>query len=233
MKWLRERGVTNVRIAEQTGLTQDSVGRILMGRKKRIQAHNEKMILAVRADDADTARPTAWLPAIGSARRLQALCRMGFMQLLLAERTGLRVEQINIIINLRVDYVRAATAAAIKAVFDELQMTAADDPILHTNGAMRMRTRAINQGWEPPMAWDEDAIDDPDTQPAQVNDRNLSFVEKYIELRDQVGLTDERIAQRLGIKCGSLMRALQRQRIPVRPGLKALALKERYAKEAA
>ena len=68
--------------------------------------------------------------------------------------------------------------------------------------------------WPPPLAWDDDTIDDPNELPDCGTRRRLSFDEQYLELRD-LGYSDSDIAHRLGIKPKSLERQLFRYGLKV------------------
>jgi hypothetical protein len=91
--------------------------------------------------------------ATGTRRRLQALIAIGWPRRALAERLGTRPANI-----LRQRRVRAGTARRVARVYDQLSMTPGPDP--------RCAEAARRRGWAPPLAWDDDQIDDPRAQPA-------------------------------------------------------------------
>lgn len=101
-------------------------------------------------------------PGVGVARRLQALARIGWSSPKLAERLGLTRQAVD---QLRNGTARPTltprTVMAISALYDELWATT-------PTGGYSERTRcyAERMGWAPPLAWDDDGIDDPAAKPA-------------------------------------------------------------------
>lgn len=103
-----------------------------------------------------------WATHVGVSRRLQALMTLGWSARDLAERTGLTEWYVQ---NLRNDVkhpkVRRETWQTIAAVYDALW----DKPSPSAQ-ASRTRGRARHFGYLPPLAWDDETIDDPHAQPA-------------------------------------------------------------------
>ncbi len=110
-------------------------------------------------------QPSAYTNATGTARRLQALCALGYGWRDLAHRLGWHSEVIARIAKLADPQVLRRTAHAINDLYDQLAATPADE----TRGAKYARTVARRHGWVPPLAWDDDPgphhIDDPDATP--------------------------------------------------------------------
>lgn len=96
------------------------------------------------------------VPATGTRRRIQALYRMGWTGQHIADRLGVAHSQISIIQRGR-QVVLRSTAERMVAVYDQMSMT--PGPSLIT------RQYAIRRGWAPPLAWDDDCIDDPAAKP--------------------------------------------------------------------
>jgi len=63
------------------------------------------------------------------------------------------------------DWVMATTAEKVRAIYDELSMI----PGPSDYG----RVRAVNRGWVPPLAWDDDTIDDPNAKPHRTTKRDI------------------------------------------------------------
>lgn len=166
---LRATGLGWWQIEARTGIHRTGLRRIagdLPNRppSRRIRATAAAAILATTTDplrpgDRGMVDPT------GSIRRLQALATLGWPQEWLRERLGcsgvtmgrLRGHGQPII---------AATAVKIAALYNELWDT---PPVATTvreqQTITRTRRRATRQGWAPPMAWDDDTIDNPGAQP--------------------------------------------------------------------
>jgi hypothetical protein len=99
-------------------------------------------------------------------------------------------------------------------LFNELQLT--------PGSCERARRRAKKLGWAPPLAWDEDAIDDPDARPDFGQREAIGFVERYTEMRE-LGYNDLQIVARWGMKPESLERQMHRHNITPSPALITLA----------
>lgn len=93
--------------------------------------------------------------SVGTIRRLQALGAAGWTFRDIAPRAGLSSKSLTDIMTRPTAYV--ANARAIEKVYDELSMK--QGPSKTALG------RAKRKGWAPPLAWDEDTIDDPDARP--------------------------------------------------------------------
>lgn len=103
----------------------------------------------------------AWATPAGIQRRLEALHTIGWTAVALAHQLGVTPQAIR---QLR-EYPRARsyayTLAAVTALYDDLW----DKPALGEQ-ADRARARAKSNGWMPPLAWDDDTIDDPAAIPS-------------------------------------------------------------------
>lgn len=95
---------------------------------------------------------------VGSRRRLRALVAAGWTQRELARMCQWTPENLGQFINHPDRGLAAASARRIAAVFTELQ--------LHPGGtSTKSRRLAQRRGWAPPLAWEEDSIDDPASEP--------------------------------------------------------------------
>jgi len=148
-----------------------------------------------------TTGPTR-VPAIGTTRRIRALLAIGWTTDLIAERLGLG----NYTVRdwLYRDAVYKSTAEKIAAVYDEWSMIVGPSDL--------GRRRAARKGWPPPLAWDDDTIDDPDAKPATGRNTRCPSVADNILFLASWGVTRERIAERLGVTVSAVERALERRR---------------------
>ena len=94
--------------------------------------------------------------SIGARRRIRALQTQGWPVYELMARMGLRSTNATGLMNR--PQVRRATAQAVAALYDELW----DQPGPSTRTAAWARAK----GFPPPLAWDEDTIDDPKARPS-------------------------------------------------------------------
>lgn len=107
------------------------------------------------------------IDATGTRRRLQALSRLGWATRILAERIGRN--HVNVLEIMKdQDRVYVETAEIIKRLYDDLSMV----PPEETPGSKRVRTFAAKKHYAPPLAWDDETMDDPEVIPAGLNVTN-------------------------------------------------------------
>ena len=125
---------------------------------KRIRKDVAERLLAVELDLADG----AYVPVLPSARRLRALVALGWSQARLAERLGHASSQmVNGWVNEARDQVFVANAKAIAALYEELSMTPPPETTHRERiSVSRARSYARARGWLPPLAIDEELLDD-------------------------------------------------------------------------
>lgn len=99
-----------------------------------------------------------WVDGTGSARRLQALAALGYGLLDLADHLGWRKSRVQNVQTLKASRVCLSTVERVTRVYDELAMT--------PGPSTRARDLARRKGWVPPLAWDDDTIDDPNARSA-------------------------------------------------------------------
>lgn len=172
-------------------------------KRTRVQRRTLDRILAVRPD-SDT-RHDGYVDATGARRRLQALAAVGWPSRAIADRLGHRDH--TTVLDVRsgaTTTVRRRTATAVAAAYDALAMT--------PGPSERARRHAARQGWLPPLAWDDDLIDDPAHSPdpgVARRDRRGAAREDVLELL-ALGETHAAIAARLGISEAAVDRARYR-----------------------
>jgi hypothetical protein len=160
-------GMGYKRVAALAGVAESTVSRILYGRRDRgtpppktIRYDLAQKLLAVELDLA----PGTNIEASGTVRRGQALHALGYTLTEIAERIGWTVQNFcGILHRGAVPYaltVTVRTAQDVGRVYDELAMHRPTGP-----AADAAREHARRAGWFPPLAWDDDTIDDPNAQP--------------------------------------------------------------------
>lgn len=118
-------------------------------------------------------------PPHGTIRRLQALCAIGWTNGQLGMRLGVSRSRVSNIIRNTRQGVLPETAKAVSALYDDLW-----DVIPVGTGANRARAAAARKGWVSPLAWDDDAIDNPNATPLGVGPQDgACFDEQRIERR--------------------------------------------------
>lgn len=101
---------------------------------------------------AATAGPML-IDSTGTRRRLRALVAIGWRYSDIAVRLDVVTARVGHLAAGRSATVHRDTAAAIAAIYDELSMTPGPSP--------RNRALAAGRQWAPPLAWDDERIDDP------------------------------------------------------------------------
>lgn len=193
---LRELGIGTPRIAELAGVPQVTIWRITQSTQVLAATEMRVMAIAIPRDPYLIAKAGACMPLVGAQRRLQALMANGHTGMDLAGYLGVNKRAVVAICAGHQQYVTADLARRIDSMFRELQ--------LQQGGSSITRGRALVKGWHPPLAWDEDTIDDPNALPAEVERaEGTDWWPSYLELKD-MGVSDEIAADRLGVKLKSL-----------------------------
>jgi len=209
------------RIAELAGVSQPAVTRLLYGTPsvgrpptQRLRPERAAAFLSVRLDISSLADGTR-IDGTGARRRLQALGTLGWPVPPLAVRAG--VSDLALHSVLSGNRVTVRVARAVRDLYDDMW----DEAPPETNRAERSRAQrarigAARRGWAPPLAWDEDTIDDPAAEPAGLeieprHARKLPLPEDLHWLI-QGGDSIEVIADRFGAKPTAVRQALHRYR---------------------
>lgn len=155
-------GIGRRRIAALAGCTDNRITELVKGKPGRAP---QKRIRPALADKllgicADAHAPGACVDATGTHRRIQALACCGWTLTRQATRVGILVRNYVGILD-RAQVLRA-TADKIRALYDELSMV----PPPGGYGSTRIRNHATAHCWYPPLAWDDETIDDPAAAPA-------------------------------------------------------------------
>lgn len=217
VQMLRDAGVGLRTVAARAGLSRSVIQQLTDGKPgrpptRRMRLETAAAIMAVRPTPA-TMAPSTVVDATGTRRRLQALVAIGWTQTDLAARLGMTVSNFGDM--LRRDQVLAATARNAVRLYDELW----DKPPAPGRYANLARKYAASRGWPPPLAWDDDALDDPAGRPAdgwqrggRTRPRSRDLVEDAAELIGGQGYTRDTAAARLGVTRGALGAAMSRTR---------------------
>lgn len=98
--------------------------------------------------------------ATGTQRRLRALVALGWPMEWLSRRMGAHPDTVGNLF--RSGLAKPATADRVRQLYDELWDTPPATSTAQEAGEVaKARRRAQARGWPPPMAWDDDEIDDP------------------------------------------------------------------------
>lgn len=163
LRTLSASGIGARRVAELTGISTGGLNRILYGAKDRPPCRRVKpeIARAVRAikPAAEALSDGALIDGTGTRRRTQALAALGWSVAEQARRCGR--DQRNHCYAVSAEQVTVKTARLVRELYDALS-TLTPPPGQVTN---RVRAWAASKGYAPPLAWDDDRIDDPAARP--------------------------------------------------------------------
>jgi hypothetical protein len=172
-------------------------------RPERAQAY-----LAVRFD-LDAVPDQHRVAGVGTARRIGALMRIGYSGADIARRLDVTLQAVAQYRNR--PRLAAATARRVRDLYDELW----DTP----GRSVKAIRWAERHGWAPPLAWDDDTIDDPSAEPNVGTVVRLArgatpSADTADNVRDVLTweplATSARVADRLGMTVDAITQALGR-----------------------
>lgn len=201
---LRNAGYSMYAIAEMSGLDRDTLTRLGtwtdFGRVK-LATYQGIMSIPVPVGVVDGGNPR--MPNVGTKRRVQALMAAGYPLSYLANELGLTVQCVQFW--LRKGTVSSFTACRVRDLFKRLEMT--------PGPSARARNAAARKGWAPPLAWDEDSIDDPAAESQLPQGSRDAWFDDFQELK-ALGVGVDEIAQRMGVLRETLRQRLRRLKLP-------------------
>lgn len=228
---LRDWGLSVECLADMSGLSCATIDQILdqrpCARQRRITEAVEEIVLGLVAD-LDAIPPNRCVPAFGTARRLQALARLGWSLAALARRLDTTERSVHRLRTEGSSQVTARTARKVRDLYDALSMT--------TGPSAVAAREATARGWLPPLAWDD--IDERDGQmplderdETELPDEAAVYLAMHGQLRrpahviDRIesirrmtahGASDAQIGQALGVAVRTVQRDRAAHHIPAR-----------------
>lgn len=169
---LQASGLGWKRIAYLADLSTSTVWKLLYGDphrnmapSKRVRRETAEKLLSV-STSLDVLGGASTVDSTGTRRRIQALIAIGWSQRRLAERIGMAPNNFARVLH-HSKQVQASTARAVRDLYEELW--SAPPPLRNRQDQIavaRARSYASARGWVPPLAWDDETIDDPSAGPA-------------------------------------------------------------------
>lgn len=156
-------GLTHYAIARLAGVSQCAVAELMGGTPYRGRGPNTRVLkktaraLMAPRFDLDALPDAAFIDPSGTRRRLQALAAIGYSIPAQAARMGRAATNVYRLMSQQ--SVTVASARQVRDLYDELSMR----PPEETPYVRRARNGAARHGWLPPLAWDDDLIDLPDS----------------------------------------------------------------------
>lgn len=167
---LMAQGMGLKRIVAVSGVAQGVLWKLMYGKPKadgsrtpsrRITPGVEQRILATQLDLAGG----AIVDSTGAVRRIQALVALGWSLSKIAGRLGILRSNFTALAHGRTS-ITVAHDKAVRALYDEWSMQIPpQDEWRGKIAASRSRNYAKANGWLPPLAWDDELIDDPTVAP--------------------------------------------------------------------
>jgi plasmid maintenance system antidote protein VapI len=150
---LLARDLTITQIAREAGLQPSTIRRLVEGQKSILAVNAEKVLsvpLDVRVSAGD-------VPAVGAVRRVRALYALGHLNYVIAREAGVSRDTVCAIAAGQWATLSVSADDGFRAAYDRLSM--------QTGTSWKTRRLAERNGWAPPLAWDDDTIDDPKAVP--------------------------------------------------------------------
>lgn len=199
IRHLRAQGMGRGAIADAAGMTRPQVFELDHEVRKYIRRSTEQKILSVQLE-------TRLVSAAGTRRRLQALAAIGHRLADLADELDTTQVYASKITTGETRMVFRSTHERVARVYERLSMV--------PGASIITKNRAIAKGWAPPLAWDDERIDDPAAEPygirGKVREARRGFdLDEWVELVD-TGETPERAAERCGVTLSAVERAAWR-----------------------
>ncbi|NCT90234.1 hypothetical protein GXB85_04600 [Cellulomonas sp. APG4] len=222
-------GMTRRGIAIAAGVSPTTVGRVLDGHYAACQRAAATRLLAVTPERLLTRPdPDGFVPAVGARRRIAALLALGWRHADIEQHMPTR-HRSSVVLNQAGQWITRQTHDAVTTAYDALSM--------RPGPSAATRARAARRGYAPPLAWDDDTIDDPAARPALEHpddgdidqvaveraiagdlgpDRPLTPAERALAVATLArrGHTDTDIAARLHITDRTVLRDRQSNHIP-------------------
>lgn len=192
------------RVADAAGVSRSTLGNMLYGRmrdgrreapKRRVRRVVADKLLAVGMPTLDDLGGRQLVDATGTRRRLQALSALGWSNVKLAARLGMTPSNYGKTVQSARIY--AEHAREVRELYDELS-TQLPEPAsgYDAAGIARVKAAAERNRWAPPMAWDDDLIDDPRAEPDRGLIRARDFVIDEVAV-ERVMSGDRELARQL------------------------------------
>lgn len=150
---LLKRGLSLAQIDRASGVPVTTVQRLVNGQVNLKRENAEKILrvpLTVRVSFGD-------VPACGAIRRIRALYARGHFSWEIADLAGASQDLVCALAAGERTRLQVGADDGIRAAYDALSMRA--------GGSWKTRKLAELNGWAPPLAWDDDTIDDPAAVP--------------------------------------------------------------------
>ncbi|MFD8516516.1 hypothetical protein ACFV27_36930 [Streptomyces antimycoticus] len=195
--------------------------RLLSGQQKMMLRTTADKILAVPVNVRVTLGD---VPALGAMRRIRALYALGHFNRDIAAAAGVSKDAVCALAAGQWKTLKVQHDAGIRRAYDQLSMSVGE--------SWKTRRLAERQGWAPPLAWDDETIDDPKARPRR-GKRSTAGVDEAAAMRVlegerlqlnpetrteavligmRRGLSYEYVARALGVEVDSVKQSWERSK---------------------
>lgn len=213
LQQLLDAGLTIYVIEQRSRINRTGLRHILHGKgdkppAARVHKTTASAILAVDARPVGT-ETRGMVDPTGALRRLHALVAIGWPEQWLSTRLGMWRGNYDGVFD--GGPITVHTRTKVAALYDQLwdQTPPATTPTERA-AVTRARNRARTLGWAPPLAWDDDTIDDPEAKPQCGATVTWGVTVEDVTFLIETGETLVAIAHRLGLTVDSIYSALGR-----------------------
>lgn len=141
-------------VARVAGLSATTISTILDGTQARVQRATAQRVRHLSVAGVYASVSTGHVPRVGATRRVQALLALGWAH---RDLGAAGISNSAQIVGAPGDLITVGRWRQVRDVYDALSMTSGPSP--------ETRGWAAKLGYAPPLAWDEDTIDDPHAAP--------------------------------------------------------------------
>jgi len=163
VKALIGRGLTSWQIGREAGIEPSTVRRLAASEQKTVWARTADKVMAV---PLDVRVSLGDVPSVGAVRRVRALYALGHFNHQIASTAGVSRDAVCALAAGEWPTIKVAMDDGIRAAYDQLSMSTGRSP--------KTRLLAERKGWVPPLAWDDNAIDDPAAVPQTDADKPMA-----------------------------------------------------------
>ena len=154
LRSMLDAGVPLRTLGRVTGLSATTVSTIVDGSQEHVQRATAARVRHLTLTSLYASVSSGHVPRVGAARRVQALLALGWTH---HELGAAGIANSAQIIGAPGELITLHRWRQVRDVYDAQSMTRGPSP--------RTRARAARLGYAPPLAWDEDTLDDPNATP--------------------------------------------------------------------
>ena len=171
-------------IAEVSGIPAVVMSRLAGGKQPTVTRRVAAALTQVTvADLTRRDNPAGFVPKVGAVRRIQALQAIGHPAREIAASAGLTEREIYFIVNQKGRWISQARWVAVATAYAELSMT--------PGCSAKAQAIAAGAGYPPPLAGDDEDLDDPSAAAVGIDEVDEVAVEAVMGWRHPTSLASQ------------------------------------------